>query len=52
MYKTKQVDLSEKLVNPLPLPHPIEITVIISNRDTLSHSQLKMDEMSFNALLR
>ncbi len=53
LYRSKKSDVGDKLTNPLPLPHPIEISVIISNRDTLSTAaHLDIDKMSFKSLLR
>ena len=41
----RKPDLSMKLVNPLPLPHPIGISVIISNRDEFNRSHIKLDKL-------
>lgn len=47
------IKLTSKLSNPLPLPHPLEIAVIICNRDAATnHPHLDMDQISLKSLLR
>jgi len=52
IYEKSKADLGHKLDAIVPLPHPIEISVIISNRDGLSRSHLKLDQLKDNGMLR